>query len=82
MIRLPAVYIDADWRTVTRFCETRERLGLAFDLPDGQVVRFAVTADHARGIADGINQFVANLPAHTGDQPSGVDPIHNSLSST
>lgn len=82
MFLLTDIYQDADWRTVTRFCDIRQRIGIAFTLPDGQAVRFAVTADHARNIADSLNRFVATLPARTDDSLISVDPIHSGQSHT
>lgn len=45
---LPTVYTDALVRAVTPVCPCRLRMGLAFDLPDGQVVRLALNEESVR----------------------------------
>lgn len=45
---LPPIYQDAGVRTITPRCPLRERVGLAFDMPDGAVLRLAVPEQDAR----------------------------------
>lgn len=49
--RLPPSYIDVNDRCVTPFDRDRERIGIAFEVPAGSVLRVAVTREHALELA-------------------------------
>ncbi len=70
---LPAIYQDVADRCVTPFDPQRGRLGVAFDLPDGRALHFALTAQHARDLAR-LLLFYSNRAAGTQSRISGLNP--------
>jgi hypothetical protein len=70
---LPAIFQDVSDRCVTPFDPQRSRVGIAFDLPDGTVVRYALTAKHARDLARVLLTY-SNLPASTQSRMSELNP--------
>jgi|GEM_PF-4555449 len=56
---LPPIYQDAGVRTITPRCPLRERVGLAFDMPDGTVLRLAVSVRDAEFLRTGLDHYLA-----------------------
>ncbi len=61
MNQLPAVYLDAEVRNVTPFCDGRARLGLGLDIAGLPTVRVAITLDHAQFLRDYLSDYISVL---------------------
>ena len=59
MNQLPAIYLDAEVRNVTPYCNGRARLGLGLDIAGLPTVRVALTLDHARFLRDCLSDYIS-----------------------
>lgn len=58
---LPKVYIDAASRNVTPFCPARNRFGVGFNLPNGEVLRLALDLQGAQFLRDSLAVYISDL---------------------
>ena len=78
MNQLPAIYLDAQVRNVTPYCNGRARLGLGLDILGQPTVRVAITLDHAQFLRDSLDGYIKSA-AGTHQPMSGL--ISSSASS-
>lgn len=83
---LPPSYLNAELRGVLPVCPDRKRVGLAFDMPDGGVVRVALTPDCMRSLIGAAEAYMSSCagtqssgslesPSLPGSVPSGIQNV-------
>lgn len=74
--RTPTSYQPAKWRCTLPADEVEGVMGVAFDLPDGQVLRLALPLDDARNLAESIQDY---LMASQSEMSSGIPIADGSI---
>ena len=74
---LPISYIDAGVRCVLPVCPERGRIGFAFDLDCGPVVRLALTPQGASTLRAMLGDYINSLALNQspGSLLSPIDPV-------
>lgn len=79
--RLPASYRPATWRNTTPADGETGLIGVGFDLPDGQVLRLALSLEGARHLAETLTDYLdaahsaksSGRPSPAGSMPPGIE---------
>ena len=77
---LPSSYQDSALRAVTPLCPQRGYVGLAFDMPDGSVVRIALPAGQARALHADLAAYLALCgcqSSKSSEMPSALGSPHD-----
>jgi hypothetical protein len=72
-VRLASEYLDVDDRCVTPLDTERGRIGIAYQLADGSVLRVAVTREHALELSRLLHAYCKS-PAGTQSDGSSLNP--------
>lgn len=75
--RLPKSFSHGSWRCTLPVDLATQRMGVAFNLEDGTVLRVALDLCSAKNVHESIAEY---LKAFKMENPDGVDSVHPGLS--
>lgn len=73
MSKIPAIFTMASWRCTTPVDTDVQRMGVGFNLKNGDVIRLNISVDSAKKLAESIQEFLINVQSLKLSEISSVE---------